>query len=256
MMTGYSVFARYYDSLTANIDYYKRAEYFHDIISRFKTTEGNILLDLACGTGSIAEEMAKIGYDVIGVDYSDEMLGIALDKKFESGLNIQYLCQDMRKLDLYGSMDVTVCALDSINHLGSLRDVKKVFQNVALFSEPDGLFIFDINTLYKHRNILANNTFTYETDKVFCVWENTLVPETDEVKMNLEFFELEENGLYSRSSDSFSEKAYSEEAIEAILAECGFEILGKFGDDTLLPPACDSQRIVYAARCVNSGQIL
>ncbi len=256
MMTGYSVFARYYDSLTANIDYVKRANYFHDIISRFKTTEGSILLDLACGTGSISEEMAKIGYDVIGVDYSDEMLGIALDKKFDSGLNIQYLCQDMRKLDLYGSMDVTICALDSINHLNNISDVKKVFKNVALFSEPDGLFIFDINTLYKHRNILANNTFTYETDKVFCVWENTLVPETDEVKMNLEFFELEENGLYSRSSDSFSEKAYSEESIEALLKECGFELLGKFGDDTFSPPACNSQRIVYAARCVNSGQIL
>lgn len=255
-MTGYSVFARYYDSLTANIDYKKRADYFNSIIEKFRQTEGNILLDLACGTGSIAEEMAKIGYDVIGVDYSDEMLGIALDKKFESGLNIQYLCQDMRKLDLYGSMDITVCALDSINHLGSLRDVKKVFQNVALFSEPNGLFIFDINTLYKHRNILADNTFTYETDKVFCVWENTLVPETDEVKMNLEFFELEENGMYSRSSDSFSEKAYSEESIEMLLNECGFEVLGKFGDDTMLPPACDSQRIVYAARCVNSGQIL
>ena len=256
MMTGYSVFARYYDSLTANIDFHKRAEYFNDIINRFKTTKGNILLDLACGTGSISEEMAKIGYDVIGVDYSDEMLGIALDKKFESGLNIQYLCQDMRKLDLYGSMDVTICALDSINHLNSISDVKKVFKNVALFSEPDGLFIFDVNTLFKHRNILANNTFTYETDKVFCVWENTLIPETNEVKMNLEFFEMEENGLYSRSSDSFSEKAYSEEAVETLLNECGFEILGKFGDDTLLPPACDSQRIVYAARCVNSGQIL
>ena len=256
MTTGYSVFARYYDSLTANIDYKKRASYFHDIISRFKTTEGSILLDLACGTGSISEEMAKIGYDVIGVDYSDEMLGIALDKKFDSGLNIQYLCQDMRRLDLYGSMDVTVCALDSINHLNSISDVKKVFKNVALFSEPDGLFIFDINTLYKHRNILANNTFTYETDRVFCVWENTLVPETDEVKMNLEFFELEENGFYSRSSDSFSEKAYSEESIEALLKECGFELLAKFGDDTFSSPACNSQRIVYAARCVNSGQIL
>ncbi len=256
MMTGYSVFARYYDSLTANIDYKKRADYFHSIIGKFKTTEGSILLDLACGTGSISEEMAKIGYDVIGVDYSDEMLGIALDKKFDSGLNIQYLCQDMRKLDLYGSMDVTICALDSINHLNNIKDVKKVFENVALFSEPDGLFIFDINTLYKHRNILANNTFTYETDKVFCVWENTLIPETDEVKMNLEFFELEENGLYSRSSDSFSEKAYSEDDIESLLKESGFEILGKFGDDTFLPPACDSQRIVYVARCVNSGQIL
>ncbi len=256
MMTGYSTFARYYDNLTANIDYVKRAEYFHEIIKRYKNTEGSILLDLACGTGSISEEMAKIGYDVIGVDYSDEMLGIALDKKFDSGLNILYLCQDMRKLDLYGSMDVTICALDSINHLNSLADVKKVFENVALFSEPQGLFIFDINTLYKHRNILANNTFTYETDNVFCVWENTLVEDTDEVKMNLEFFELEENGLYSRTSDSFSEKAYSEESIEKLLRECGFELLAKFGDDTFSPPACNSQRIVYAARCVNSGQIL
>lgn len=256
MMTGYSTFARYYDNLTANIDYVKRAEYFHEIIKRYKNTDGSILLDLACGTGSISEEMAKIGYDVIGVDYSDEMLGIALDKKFDSGLNILYLCQDMRKLDLYGSMDVTICALDSINHLNSLADVKKVFENVALFSEPQGLFIFDINTLYKHRNILANNTFTYETDNVFCVWENTLVEDTDEVKMNLEFFELEENGLYSRTSDSFSEKAYSEESIEELLRECGFELLAKFGDDTFSPPACNSQRIVYAARCVNSGQIL
>ncbi len=256
MMTGYSTFARYYDSLTANIDYKKRAGYFHEIIKRYKNTEGTILLDLACGTGSISEEMAKIGYDVIGVDYSDEMLGIALDKKFDSGLNIQYLCQDMRKLDLYGSMDITICALDSINHLNSLADVKKVFKNVALFSEPQGLFIFDINTLYKHRNILANNTFTYETDNVFCVWENTLVEDTDEVKMNLEFFELEENGLYSRTSDSFSEKAYSEESIEELLRECGFELLAKFGDDSFSPPACNSQRIVYAARCVNSGQIL
>lgn len=256
MMTGYSTFARYYDSLTANIDYKKRAGYFHEIIKRYKNTEGTILLDLACGTGSISEEMAKIGYDVIGVDYSDEMLGIALDKKFDSGLNIQYLCQDMRKLDLYGSMDITICALDSINHLNSLADVKKVFKNVALFSEPQGLFIFDINTLYKHRNILANNTFTYETDNVFCVWENTLVEDTDEVKMNLEFFELEENGLYSRTSDSFSEKAYSDESIEELLRECGFELLAKFGDDSFSPPACNSQRIVYAARCVNSGQIL
>lgn len=133
-MSGYSVFARYYDSLTANIDYKKRAEYFNDIIGRFKKTSGNILLDLACGTGSISEEMAKLGYDVIGVDNSDEMLGIALDKKFESGLDIQYLCQDMRTLDMFGSFDIAICALDSINHLGRLSDVEKVFRNVAFFS--------------------------------------------------------------------------------------------------------------------------
>ncbi len=255
-MSGYSVFARYYDDLTANIDYRKRGGYFNEIIRKFKSTKENILLDLACGTGSISEVMADLGYDVIGVDYSDEMLGMAIEKKFESGLNIQYLCQDMRKLDMFGTIDVTICALDSINHLSSLDDVRKVFENVAFFSEQNGLFIFDVNTTYKHRSILANNTFTYETDKVYCVWENTLVPETDEVKMNLEFFELEENGHYSRSSDSFSEKAYSEEDIERLLCKSGFEILAKYGDDTFDAPTVTTQRIVYTARCIRNGQTI
>ncbi len=255
-MSGYSVFAQYYDSLTANIDYVKRGEYFHSIIRKYRKTEENLLLDLACGTGSISEAMAGLGYDVMGVDYSEEMLSVAMNKRFDSGLDIQYLCQDMRQLDLYGSPDVTICALDSINHLNSLEDVRKVFRNIAFFSVPDGLFIFDVNTIYKHRNILANNTFTYETDKVYCIWENTLVPETDEVKMNLEFFELEDSGLYSRSSDSFSEKAYSEAEIEKILVEEGFELLGKYGDDTMLPPKEDAQRLVYAARIVRSGQTI
>ncbi|WP_303838115.1 class I SAM-dependent methyltransferase [Ruminococcus flavefaciens] len=253
-MSGYSAFARYYDQLTANIDYKKRGEYFHSIIKRFKTTEGNLLLDLACGTGSISEVMARLGYDVIGVDYSEEMLGIAMDKKFDSGLNIQYICQDMRRLDLFGTVDVTICALDSINHLADIDDVKKVFEGVALFSEQDGLFLFDVNTPYKHRAVLANNTFTYETEDVYCVWENTLDPDTLEVRMNLEFFEHEENGMYSRSSDVFSERAFSEGDIERLLTACGFELLGKYGDDTFELPRSDSQRIVYAARCIRSGQ--
>lgn len=255
-MSGYSVFARYYDELTANIDYVRRGEYFHEIIKMFKETKENILLDLACGTGSISEVMAGLGYDVIGVDNSDEMLGMAIEKKFESGLNIQYLCQDMRKLDMFGTVDVIICALDSINHLANLNDVRKVFEGAAFFCEMNGLFIFDVNTLYKHREILANNTFTYETDSVYCIWENTLNAETDEVRMNLEFFESEGNGLYSRSSESFSEKAYSEEAIEKLLEESGFEVLAKYGDDTFEPPAETSQRIIYATRCIKNGQTI
>ncbi|MBP8593541.1 MAG: class I SAM-dependent methyltransferase [Ruminococcus sp.] len=247
-MSGYSVFARYYDQLTANIDYKGRAEYFGQIIRRFDQTDNNILLDLACGTGSISQEMARQGFDVIGVDLSDEMLGIAIEKKFDSGLNIQYLCQDMRNIDMFGTIGITICALDSINHLSTAEDVRQVFEKVALFAEPKGLFIFDVNTLYKHRNILANNTFTYETDSVYCVWENSLDPKTDEVKMELVFFEKEENGLWSRSSDSFSEKAYSEELIEQLLDECGLELLAKYGDDSFEPPKEDSQRIVYVAR--------
>ncbi|MDE5582332.1 MAG: class I SAM-dependent methyltransferase [Ruminococcus sp.] len=249
-MDGYSVFARYYDALTANIDYKKRAEYFHEIIKKYNMTENNILLDLACGTGSISMEMSEIGYDVIGVDYSPEMLGIAMEKKAVNNLNIQYLCQDMRDIDMFGTIGITLCVLDSINHLADADDVERVFRGISLFSEYNGLFIFDVNTVYKHRKILADNTFTYETDNIYCIWENSLDKSTDEVKMNLEFFELAENGLYMRSSDSFSEKAYSEETIENLLEKTGFELVAKYGDDTFEKPTETTQRIIYVARCI------
>jgi len=152
---------------------------------------------------------------------------------------------------MFGTVDITICALDSINHLDNIDDVRSVFSRVSLFAEPDGLFIFDINTVYKHRNILADNTFTYETDDLYCVWENTYNPQNNEIKINLEFFERQENGLYERSTESFSEKAYDCELIESLLSECGFEILEKLGDDTFTPPIDTTQRIVYCARKIN-----
>ena len=252
-MSGYGRFAEFYDRLTENVRYDLIAEAAERYTERFGGRKG-IVLDLACGTGSLCEQLARRGFDVIGADASDGMLSAALDKKFDSGLPIQYLRQEMTQLDMFGTIDLTVCTLDSINHLASLNDVRKVFENVAFFSELGGLFIFDVNTVYKHRKILADITFTYETDDVYCVWENTLNRETDEVKMNLEFFEREENGLWSRSSYSFSEKAYCENDIEELLSQCGFELLGKYGDDTFDSPAEDCQRIVYTARCIRNGQ--
>ena len=206
-----------------------------------------LLLDLACGTGSISEEMAKLGYDVIGVDNSEEMLGIAIEKKFDSGLPIQYLCQDMREIDMFGTIDVTICALDSINHLPSFDDVKKTFSKVSLFAEPDGLFIFDINTIHKHLNILADNTFTYETDDVFLVWENKLNKSNYNININLEFFERDGDKYY-RSTENFIEKAYETSDIDNALIETGFEILAHYDDDSFNPPNDNSQRIVIVAR--------
>jgi len=244
---SYSVFAKYYDDLTANVDYKSRGNYFHEIIKKYNMTDNNILLDLGCGTGSLSEIMSDFGYDVIGVDNSAEMLGIAMNKKFEKNLPIQYLCQDMREIDMFGTIGITLCALDSINHLSSIDDVRKVFSRVSLFSEPKGLFIFDMNTLYKHRNILSNNTFTYETDDVYCVWENSLDRNTDEVNINLEFFERDDE-IYHRTSESFKEKAYTLDTIEKTLSECGLEILAKYGDDTFDNPKENTQRIIIVTR--------
>lgn len=245
-MSGYGNFAHYYDILTGNISYKDRATYF-DMLIKKHGGKNDLLLDLACGTGSLSEEMCRLGYDVIAVDGSEEMLNEALDKKFDSGLNIQYLCQDMTKLDMFGTIDVTICALDSLNHLPDLNAIKQTINRVSLFCEPGGLFIFDVNTPYKHKNVLGNNTFIYDMEDVYCVWQNTYTEEDNRVEMWLDFFEKQENGSYERYDESFSEIAFDDAVIEKIVADSGMEIVGKYDYDTTEPTKADSEKIVYVA---------
>lgn len=248
-MSGYRSFSYFYDMLTENISYKQRAEYFDTLIKKHGGKK-NLFLDLACGTGSLSEEMSRLGYDVIGVDGSEEMLNSAIEKKLESGLNIQYLCQDMTKLDMFGTIDVTICALDSLNHLSDLAEIEKTVQRVSLFCEPLGLFIFDVNTPYKHRHVLGNNTFVYDMDEVYCVWQNTYSEHDNLVEMSLDFFERQEDGSYKRYEDSFSEIAFDEKIIDDILVKSGFEIAAKYDYDTVLPPKPNSEKLVYVARKV------
>lgn len=248
----YNNFSYYYDDLTKNVDYKKRASYFHEIIKKFNGNTSGILLDLACGTGSISEEMAKLGYDVIGTDISDGMLNIALDKKFDSGLNIQYLKQDMRNLDMFGTIDNTLCVLDSLNHLPTLEDIKQTFSRVSLFAEPNGLFIFDMNTPYKHREVLSNNVYIYETDNVFCAWENYYNQDSknNQVDITLNFFERSENDSYQRYTEEFSEWAYDTQDILNILDSVGLKLLAMYDDDTFNPVHEKSERIIFVTRKV------
>ncbi len=248
-MSGYHSFSYFYDKLTSNISYKERAEYF-DMLIKKHNGKKNLLLDLACGTGSLSEEMSRMGYDVIGVDASEEMLNEALDKKFDSGLNIQYLCQDMTRLDMFGTIDVTICALDSINHLNSFEDIRTTFAKVSLFCEPGGLFIFDINTPYKHKNILGDNTFIYDMEEVFCVWQNSfrVGSEDSRVDITLDIFGKNENGLYERYYDELSEIAFDRKLVEDTLESVGFSVEAVYDYDTVNPPTDESEKLVFVAR--------
>lgn len=247
-MSNYDIFSGYYDDLTLNISYSDRADYFNKLIEKHGGVKG-ILLDLACGTGSLSEEMSKIGYDVIGVDYSYEMLSVAMDKKIESGRNIQYICQDMTELDLYGSVDVTICALDSLNHLDSIESIVNTVKRVRLFTNPHGLFIFDVNTPYKHKEILGNNTFVYETDLVFCVWQNSFLEDKDNrVDISLDFFKDTGHNLFSRKSEDFSEIAPEISVWKNILINAGFTIEAVYDYDTFDEPKEKSEKVVFVAK--------
>ncbi len=247
MNGGYGVFSQFYDRLTDNAEYRERAEYIRTLLSGFGV-DGGTIIDLACGTCSLSFELMKLGYDIIGVDASSEMLSIAQRKAFEQGIEPPLLiCQKLQELDLYGTSEAAVCTLDSINHITEPRDVKAVFKRLRYFLNPGGIFIFDVNTPYKHREVLGNNTFVLEDDDVYCVWQNSLDACDDIVEINLDFFE-NEDGVYHRSCESFSERAYQINDIKKWLKEAGFETLAVY-DEMSKNPICEkTQRAVFAAK--------
>lgn len=244
-MPSYVSFAQFYDGLMEDANYQERCDYILELAKRHNHEMG-LTLDLACGTGSLTRELCRRGIDVYGVDASSEMLCEAMQKSAEEGLDILFLKQKMQSLDLYGTINTCVCTLDSVNHMTSVEDVRKAFDRVGLFMDNDGLFVFDVNTVYKHQKVLADNTFVFENDKVYCVWQNSL-EDDDIVNITLDFFE-EEDGVYYRSGESFSERAYSDELLRNLLAEAGFEVEAVYGDMSFEKPEIDEQRAIYVAR--------
>lgn len=250
-MHGYGSFAKYYDQLTQNISYGERAAYFDSIIKQ-NMDSASVIADLACGTGSLSFELADLGYDVVGVELSEDMLSVAMQKKMERPdlpfTNPLFICQNLCELELYSPADAAVCALDSINHITDPESVRRMFRQVGEYVRPGGLFLFDVNTEYKHRCVLGNETFVYDTDEVYCVWQNTL-KEDLLVEIDLDFFVYdEENDCYYRESESFAERAYSHDFLCGLLAESGFELVTVYGDDSFEPAGETTQRAIYVAK--------
>ncbi len=251
-MSGYVGFAGVYDRLTFEIDYPARAAYFDACILRHGGKRG-VLLDMGCGTGSMCEAMAALGYDVIGADDSYEMLTLAMEKKYASGSNVTYVAQSMTELDMCGKFDVILSTLDSLNHLTDPEDFDRAVGRAALFLADDGLFVFDVNSVYKHDKVLAGNTFVYDLDDIYCVWQNT--PGEDHLtEMDLDIFVRGEDGLYERTEDHFAERGYTHEQILAALTHHGLKAEAVYHVDSFSPPREDSQRLVYVVKKAADSQ--
>lgn len=245
-MAGYSVFSQYYDILTQNVGYSRRADYLLTLMEKLGHTPG-LTLDLACGTGSLTLELHRRGVDIYGVDASVEMLSQAREKCADAGADILFLRQKMQELDLYGTVNTVLCTLDSVNHLQGKAEVQKTFQRVSLFLEPGGYFIFDLNTLYKHEHVLGNHVFVYDMEQVYCVWQNRYAPGTGRVDISLDFFQRD-GRLYRRSAEHFSEFAYPMDQVSVWLREAGLDEVRLYHELSFEPPKQDSQRLVVAAK--------
>lgn len=242
----YDSFARVYDKLQ-DTDYNSFVNYYEEIFERFGI-HPELVLDLACGTGNITVPMAKRGYDMIGVDISEEMLGIAADKARDAECDILFLNQDMTEFELYGTVDAAVCALDGVNYLTLDGELEQLLALVKNYLNPGGLFIFDINSEHKLKNILGGNTFVYDEEDVYCVWSSDFDDEDSICGFNLDFFIKGSNGMYERSEEYHEERAYSTDEIISAAEESGLEVVGCYADRSFDKPNDTSKRIFFVLK--------
>lgn len=246
---GYREIAEVYDKLNADIDYESWADFFEKCFDKYLKKRPEIVLDLACGTGRMTRTLSSRGYDMIGIDGSDAMLSEAY---MQGGENILYLLQDMRSFELYGTVGAVVCCLDSINYLLGEDDVEKVFAGVHNYLDPDGLFIFDMNTPYKFENIYGDNAYILEDEDevgaIYCGWQNEYDKESGLCNFYLSLFKETEDGAYVRSDEKQTERCYSMDTVKDMLSQNGFELVGFYSDFEFSECADSTERWYIVAK--------
>lgn len=249
-METYTGFAAVYDAFMDNIPYKEWCGYLTGLLKEYGVNEG-LVLDLGCGTGTLTELLADCGYDMIGVDYSEEMLQIALEKRVRSGKDILYLLQDMREFELYGTVAAVVSICDSMNYMTGDGDLVKVFKLVNNYLDPGGVLIFDLNTVYKYEQVLGDSTIAEDREDSSFIWDNYYDQEEMINEYNLALFireDCESRDIYRKYVETHYQRAYTLSAVKEALEEAGMEFLAAYDAFTREPVKESSERIYIIAK--------
>ena len=246
-MEAYTGFAAVYDTFMDNIPYEEWCEYLTNLLCDYGVKDG-LLLDLGCGTGSLTELLAERGYDMIGIDYSEEMLDLAMEKRMESGKDILYLCQDMREFELYGTVAAVVSICDCMNYITEPEDLVTVFELVNNYLDPEGIFIFDLNTEYKYETVMGDCTIAEDREDSSFIWENQYEKSEKINIYDVSIFIREKEDLYRKYHETHYQRAYSLDEVREALEEAGMEFVTAYDAFTKEPPKADSERIYVVAR--------
>ena len=242
----YERFAEVYDKFQ-EIDYRAFLDFYEQVFVRCGV-QPELVLDLACGTGNITLAMAEEGYDMIGIDLSPQMLQIAMDKARAKDLDILFLQQDMTDFELYGTVDAVICALDGVNYIGKPKKLQRMFHWVRNYLNPGGIMIFDMNSGYKLKHLLADRSFVYEDEDAYCVWNNEYDDEKKMALFDLNLFIREKDGRYTRFDEEQKEYAYAIDQLREIAEKAGLKVEGVYGDLSFLPPEETAERIFFVLR--------
>ena len=259
-MDAYTSFAQVYDLFMDNVPYDKWCNWICDYLRKEKVEDG-LILDLGCGTGKLTRLMAKEGYDMIGIDMSYDMLDIAREQEMlaqmevmdqmeamDQGREILYLQQDMREFELYGTVRAIYSSCDCINYLMEEEDVEAVFRLANNYLDPEGLFIFDVNTPYKYEKLLGDNTFAEDREESSFIWNNFYDKEEGVNQYDLSIFVREEDGRFQRFRETHYQRSYSLETLKTLIERSGMEFVAAFDAYSYEPVREDSEKITIVAR--------
>ena len=241
----YGSFAYYYDRFMDNIPYDEWTAYLQALLMKQGVTDG-LVLELGCGTGNMTGRLKACGYDMIGLDISEEMLEIAQNREDADG--ILYLNQDMREFELYGTVAAVVSVCDTMNYITEPEDLEEVFRLVNNYLDPGGCFIFDLKTRHYYRTVLAENVFAENRDDCSLIWENYYDDDNCLNEYDLTIYAEDGNGLYRRFEETHCQRAWSLDEVKAALAEAGMEFVTAYDAFTECPAREDSERIYVVAR--------
>lgn len=247
----YDLLAPIYDEVNKDVDYSRWADFIESIVRDHAVTRPELVLDLGCGTGRMTIELGRRGYDMTGVDISEQMLDVARKCGIAAGLDdrMLWLCQDMCDFELYGTVDLTVCCLDCLNHLTSPADLDRCLSLVHNYLIPDGLFVFDINGRAKFEQVYGNECYVIEQDHSFCVWQNNYDSRSRICDFYITLFNENKSGSYDRFDEVQTERMYTVRAMRSHLERSGFEVIGAYSDFSFTAATDESERIYFAARC-------
>ena len=248
-MEAYTSFAEVYDQFMDNVPYREWADFLQEILQKEGISDG-LVLDLGCGTGSMTEELAGRGYDMIGVDNSEDMLEIAMEKRQESGHDILYLLQDMQEFELYGTVRAVVSVCDSVNYVTEKEELEQVFRLVNNYLDPGGIFVFDFNTEYKYREVLGDRTIAENREDSSFIWDNYYYEEEhmNEYELTLFIQEADQKELYHKYQETHFQRAYTLDEIRELLEKSGLRFVAAYEDYTKEAPGKGSERICVVAR--------
>jgi SAM-dependent methyltransferase len=247
MEESYRSFARVYDMFMDNIDYPAWCGYLKKILEKYGVNDG-LVLEMGCGTGSMTQLLAQAGYDMIGIDNSEDMLEMAMEKRVQSGLDILYLLQDMREFELYGTVRAVVSVCDSVNYILEEDELLQVFSLVNNYLDPGGIFIFDLNTPYKYKQVMGDDTIAENREEGSFIWENYFDEQTQINEYALTLFIKEKDELYRKYEEYHYQRAYDTSLVIELLEKAGLRPLAVYDAFTMEPAKPDSERICLIAR--------